>query len=132
MTQKSPQKGSKILGRGHRFYKASRPTPHQWKKFTWWRPWCRYHFDRGFQCKSTRVTYLLHESPNSFLYRLNDTHMEERVLHWKNSLKWKVGCFWCMFTQFNYTLFIRLLGQLNSFNSIIVQMSENCDSSNRQ
>ena len=25
---------------------------------------------------------------------LNDTHLEELVLYWKNSLKYKVGCFW--------------------------------------
>ena len=25
---------------------------------------------------------------------INDTHMEELALYWKNSLKYKVGCFW--------------------------------------
>ena len=49
--------------------------------------------------------------------------MEELVLYWiqyKNSLKYKVGFFWCLHNQ------------SNSFNSIIVQMSEKRDSSNRQ
>ena len=27
-------------------------------------------------------------------HMINDTHMEELVLYWKNSLKYKVGCFW--------------------------------------
>ena len=56
----------------------------------------------------------------------NDTHMEP-VLYWiqyKNSLKYKVGCFWC----FSYGLH----NQLSSFNSIIAQMSKKHDSSNRQ
>ena len=25
---------------------------------------------------------------------LNDTHMEELVRYWKNSLKYKIGCLW--------------------------------------
>ena len=52
--------------------------------------------------------------------QINDTHMEELVLYWiqyKNSLKYKVGCFW----RFP-----------SSFNSTVVYMSEKRDSSNRQ
>ena len=33
----------------------------------------------------------------SLIYAINDTHMEELVLYWiqyKNSLKYKIGCFW--------------------------------------
>ena len=35
------------------------------------------------------------------LSQLNDTHMEELVLYWKNLFKYKVGCFWrfsCVYT----------------------------------
>ena len=40
-------------------------------------------------------------SYNQTNQNVNDTHMEELVLYWKNSLKYKVGCFWrfYMFTQ---------------------------------
>ena len=54
---------------------------------------------------------------------VNDTHMEELVLYWKKSLKYKVGCFW----RFSYVYTINC-----SFNSIIVQMPEKHDSSSRQ
>ena len=33
----------------------------------------------------------------SLIYAINDTHMEELLLYWiqyKNSLKYKIGCFW--------------------------------------
>ena len=56
----------------------------------------------------------------------NDTHSEKPVLCWiqyKNSLKYKVGYFW------RFHMFRQLI--LSSFNSIIVQMTEKCDSSNR-
>ena len=55
---------------------------------------------------------------------VNDIHMEEFMLYWiqyKNSLKYKVGCFW----RFSYVY-------PSSFNSIIVLMSEKRNSSNRQ
>ena len=55
-----------------------------------------------------------------------DTHREKLALCWiqyKNSLKYKVGYFW------RFHMFRQLI--LSSFNSIIVQMTEKCDSSNR-
>ena len=58
---------------------------------------------------------------------INDTHREKLVLYWiqhKNSLKYKV---WLL-----PTFFISSHNQLSCFNSIIVQMSEKSDSSNRQ
>ena len=54
---------------------------------------------------------------------INDTHMEELVLVQK-FIEIQV---WLLLT-----FFICLHDQLSSFNSIIVQMSEKCDSSNRQ
>ena len=54
----------------------------------------------------------------------NDIHMEELRLYWKNSFKYKVGCFW--------GFFICLHNQLSCFNSIIIPMSEKRDSSSRQ
>ena len=55
---------------------------------------------------------------------INDTHMEELGLYWiqyKKSLKHKLDA-----------SDAALHNQLSFFNSIIVQMSERCDSSNRQ
>ena len=56
--------------------------------------------------------------------QLNHTHMEELVFYWKNSLKYKVCCFWRF--QKQPTLYFN---ELSSFSSIIVQMSEKLDSS---
>ena len=59
-------------------------------------------------------------SPNVFV---NDTHIEEldSVQKFIEIQDWLL-----------LTFFICLHNQLSSFNSIIVQMSEKCDSSNRQ
>ena len=56
--------------------------------------------------------------------RLNHTHMEELVLYWKKIIEIQG---WLLLT-----LFICLHNQLSSFNSIIEQMSEKRNSSNRQ
>ena len=80
------------------------------------------------------MSFTLHEyidwqsvSYYGLLRWINDTHIEELALCWiqyKNSLKYKVGCFWV----FPYILH----NQLSSVNFIIAQMSEKHDSSNRQ
>ena len=56
-------------------------------------------------------------------FSFNDTHMEER----DSAQKFIKTQGWMLLT-----FFICLHNQLSFFNSIIVQMSEKCDSSNRQ
>ena len=59
-------------------------------------------------------------------FLINDIQREKLVLCWiqyKNSLKCKISCYW---------RFSCLHNQLSFFNSIIVQMPEKCDPSNRQ
>ena len=72
-----------------------------------------------------RIWRLRNLNVESIILIINDSHMEELKLYWiqyKNSLKYKVDCF---------RRFSCLHSQLSYFNSIIVQMSEKRDSSNR-
>ena len=85
-----------------------------------WRNFCFFEISKSI--RRQEIYYNDQKNTKNF----NDTHMEP-VLYWiqyKNSLKYKVGCFWC----FSYGLH----NQLSSFNSIIAQMSKKHDSSNRQ
>ena len=73
---------------------------------------------------------ILNEIPNQFVVtpidKVNDTHREKLVLKRIHTKIFEMQG-WLLLT-----FFICLHNQLSSFNSIIVQMSEKRDSSNRQ
>ena len=76
----------------------------------------------AFQRLSIALETQKHENEiKELTAQFNNTHMEELLLYWiqfKNSLKYKVDCLWS--------------NQSSTFHSIIVQISEQRDSSNRQ